>query len=114
MQRNTLFDYIILKNTTKIDDKTGKILVANSYEKYRVNVYYVNITFKLKNKTPKYNRWAYSKQLKTRRNRDFFDSPVVKTLLYNAGDVGSIPGHRAKIPTCLGAKKSKHKTEDIL
>ena len=57
MQRNVLFDYIKLKNMTKYktDDKLGKILATNSYEKQRVNVYYVNITFKLKT-TPKCNR----------------------------------------------------------
>ena len=31
-----------------------------------------------------------------------------------AGDVGSIPGPGAEIPTCLVAKKPKHKTEAIL
>lgn len=37
----------------KIDDKLGKILVTNRYEKLGVNLYYVNITFKLKTTTYK-------------------------------------------------------------
>lgn len=57
MQRNMLFDfdYIKLKNMTKYktDDKLGKILATNSYEKQGVNVYQVNITFKLKTKNTK-------------------------------------------------------------
>ena len=38
---------------------------------------------------------------------------MVKTSPSNAGGVGSIPGQGAKIPTCLVAKKPKHKTEAI-
>ena len=45
---------------------------------------------------------------------DFCGGPVAKTLLSNAGDVCWIPGWRAKIPTCVIAKKPKHKTEAIL
>ena len=36
---------------------------------------------------------------------DFPGSPVVKTSLSNAGDVGLISGWGAKIPQCLTAKK---------
>ena len=39
---------------------------------------------------------------------------MVGTLLSNARGVGSIPDWGAKIPTCLEAKQSKHKTEAIL
>ena len=46
---------------------------------------------------------------------DFPGGPVVKTSPSNAGGAGSIPGRGAKIdPTCLAAKKPKHKTEAIL
>ena len=41
---------------------------------------------------------------KTHR-REFPDSPVVKTLPSNAGDAGSIPSPRAKIPQGLQPKK---------
>ena len=40
---------------------------------------------------------------------DFPGGPVVKTSPSNAGGMGWIPG-----PTCLVAKKPKHKTEAIL
>ena len=51
-----------------------------------------------------------------RERRDFPGGPMVKTLLLNASGVGSIPGGEAKFPhpTCLMAKKPKHKTETIL
>ena len=39
----------------------------------------------------------------------FPDSPVVKTSLSNARDVGSIPGQGAKIPTWLVVKKKNKK-----
>ena len=39
---------------------------------------------------------------------------MIKILPSNAGGEGSIPDQRAKIPACIGAKKSKHKTEEIL
>ena len=44
--------------------------------------------------------------------RDFADSPVVKTSPSNAGNVDSIPGQGD--PTCLTAKKPKHKAEVTL
>ena len=44
---------------------------------------------------------------------DFPGSPVVKTWPSNAEGESSIPGGGAKIPTCLMANKSKHKTEAI-
>ena len=53
-------------------------------------------------------------RLKISRGRDFPGSPVVKTLPSNAGDVGSIPSPRAKIPQGFQPKKPKHKTEAIL
>ena len=49
-----------------------------------------------------------------RGERDFPGGSVVGTLLSNARGVGSIPDWGAKIPTCLEAKQSKHKTEAIL
>ena len=49
-----------------------------------------------------------------KKRQGFLDGPVIKILPSNAGGEGSIPDQRAKIPTCLGAKKSKHKTEEIL
>ena len=39
---------------------------------------------------------------------DFPCSPVVKTLPSNAGDAGSIPGHRAVIPCASWPKKPEH------
>ena len=46
-------------------------------------------------------------------SQDCLGSPVVKTLPSNAGSVGSIPGEEAKIdPTCLVAKKKKHKKQN--
>ena len=39
--------------------------------------------------------------------RDFPGDPVVKTLPFNAGGVGSIPGWRPEIPHALGPKKKK-------
>ena len=53
-------------------------------------------------------------QLKCIKCRDFPGGPVVKTSPSNVGSVGSIPGQGAKIPTCLVAKKPKHRTEAIL
>ena len=38
---------------------------------------------------------------------DFPGDPVVKTLLFNAGGVGSIPGRRPKIPHALGPPPQK-------
>lgn len=49
-----------------------------------------------------------------KKRQGFLDGPVVKILSSNAGGEGFIPGQRAKISTCLGTKKSKHKTEEIL
>ena len=46
--------------------------------------------------------------------RDFPGGPGVKTSPSNAGGVGSISGPRAKIPTCLAARKARHKTEAIV
>ena len=40
---------------------------------------------------------------------DFPGNPVVKTLLYNAGDAGAIPGWGAKIPHALGPKNQNIK-----
>lgn len=40
--------------------------------------------------------------------------PVVRTSPSNAGDVGSPPGLRAKIPHVSEPKKPKHKVEAIL
>ena len=36
------------------------------------------------------------------RSRDFPGGPVVKNLLSNAGDTGSIPGQGTKIPHAMG------------
>ena len=36
------------------------------------------------------------------RSRDFPGGPVVKNLLSNAGDTGSIPGQGTKIPHATG------------
>ena len=50
------------------------------------------------------------------RIHNYWDFPgglLVKTSLSNAGDVGLISGWGAKIPQCLTAKKTKHKTEAI-
>ena len=41
--------------------------------------------------------------------RDFPGDPVVKTLPFNAGGVGSTPGWRPKIPHALGPKKKKNR-----
>ena len=35
-------------------------------------------------------------------NRDFPGSPVVNTLPFNAGSVGTVPGWGTKIPACFG------------
>ena len=40
--------------------------------------------------------------------RDFPGSPAVKTLPFNAGGAGSIPGQRAKIPHASQPKNPKH------
>ena len=40
----------------------------------------------------------------------FPGGPVVKTSPSNAQGAGSAPGWGAKTPTCLAAKKPKHKT----
>ena len=47
-------------------------------------------------------------------SRDLPGSPEIKTWPFNAGSGGLIPSWGAKIPTCLAAKKPKHKTEAIL
>ena len=47
-------------------------------------------------------------------SRDFPGGPVVKTLPSNAGDAGSTPDWRAKIPHASAAKKPQRKTEAIL
>lgn len=47
-------------------------------------------------------------------DRDFPGSPTVKTLPPNADGAGSTFGKRAEIPTCLGARRPKHKPEAIL
>ena len=50
-----------------------------------------------------------------RKNEQRFPGgPVVNTSPSNAGSKGLIPGQGAKIPTCLSAKKPKHKPETIL
>ena len=36
------------------------------------------------------------------KSRDFPGGPVVKNLLSNAGDTGSIPGQGTKIPHAMG------------
>ena len=41
--------------------------------------------------------------------RDFPGGPVVKTLLSNAGGVGSMPGQGAKIPLASWPKKQNRK-----
>ena len=46
-------------------------------------------------------------------SHNFPGSPGVKTLLFNAGSTGSIPGWGAKIPHIM-AKKPKDKTEAVL
>ena len=46
--------------------------------------------------------------------RDFPGDPGVKTLPSNTGGASVIPVQPAKIPTCLTAKKPKHKTEYCL
>ena len=45
--------------------------------------------------------------------RDFPGSPVVKTLLFNAGGLGSIPGREARI-SHASWPKNQHKTEAVL
>ena len=45
--------------------------------------------------------------------RDFPGSPVVKTSLFNAGGVGSIPGGEVRI-SYASWPKNQHKTEAIL
>ena len=42
---------------------------------------------------------------------NFTGSPVVKTLLSNAGGTGSIPGHKAKVPHASRAKSQNIKQE---
>ena len=37
-----------------------------------------------------------------KQTRDFPGGPVVKTLPSNAGDVGSIPGQRTRVPHAMG------------
>ena len=44
--------------------------------------------------------------------RDFLGSSVVKTSPSNSGGWSSIPGQRAKNPTCLMASKSKHREKN--
>ena len=39
-------------------------------------------------------------------NRNFPDGPVVKSLPCNAGDTGSVPGPRIKIPHAVGQLSS--------
>ena len=46
--------------------------------------------------------------------QDVPGGPVVKNLPFDAGDVGSIPGQGAKIPSDAPIRKPKHKTETIL
>ena len=48
--------------------------------------------------------------------KDFPDGPVVKTLPFNARDVGSIPGGRTKIPHAIGCgqKLIKKKEQPLL
>ena len=43
------------------------------------------------------------------RKEDFPGGPVVKTLPSNAGGVGSIPGHAAKVPYALWPKNQNIK-----
>ena len=42
---------------------------------------------------------------------DFPDDPVVETVPFNAGYMGSIPGQEVRIPKCLKAKKKKKSPE---
>ena len=44
--------------------------------------------------------------LKNKFLRDFPGGPVVKTLLFSAGDTGSIPGQGAKIPAYFTVQKN--------
>lgn len=44
--------------------------------------------------------------------KDFPGSPMIKTSPSSARDEGSVPGQED--PTCLGAKKLKHETQEIL
>ena len=53
----------------------------------------------------KFTHYKTSSQLKQKKIRDFPGGPVVKTLSFNAGGEGSIPGQGAKIPH---ASRSKH------
>ena len=53
-------------------------------------------------------------KLKARNSQDFTGGPVVKISPPDAGSVGSHPSQGAKVPTCLMAKNTKHKTEAIL
>ena len=46
--------------------------------------------------------YARNDQIKKLGSWDFPGGPVVKTLPYNAGHVGSIPGHRTKISHAAG------------
>ena len=45
--------------------------------------------------------------------RDFPGGPVVKNLPYNAGDLGSIPGQRTKIPHATGQLSPRTTTTEL-
>ena len=46
--------------------------------------------------------------------QDFPGGPVAKTSPSNAGDTGSVPDQRVKIPHASWPKNPKHKTEAVL
>ena len=54
-------------------------------------------------------------KLQTRKElRDLPGGPVVKTLPFNAGSVGSISGQGVKIPHALGSKKPNIKQKQFV
>ena len=80
--------------------------------------YYQALGGNISNTPPKYKgrgrKKQFQKPILKQLAGDFPGGQVVKTWPSNAGGAGSIPGRGAKIPTCLEAKKPKHKTEAIL
>ena len=57
---------------------------------------------------------ADGSRFKSRDHRTSPGGPVVKTLPYNTGGMGSIPGQEARIPHAPWPKKKKGKMEVIL
>ena len=58
--------------------------------------------------------WKVMCNLNKRKSRDFPDSPVLRTMPFNAGGAALTRGQGAKIPHCLTVKNTKHKTDPLL